>query len=155
MEGTHFTTPDGGTRRAALHNVHTVHVLWPDCDPAGILFSGHYYRWMDDATHFLFAKAGLHWNTLMGEYGVPGVPLVASHADFRHPAKYGEVLTVESHVAEMGRSSFKVSHRFRLEDVVTADGWERRVWVRAAPGDPSLLTPIPIPPDVRHALGVD
>ena len=138
----------------ALRNVHRVHVLWPDCDPAGILFYAHYFRWMDDATFFLFERAGLRKDRLLADYGVPGVPLVAAHADFRSPAKFGQVLTVESHVSAMGTRSFTVSHTFREGERVTAEGWEKRIWCKADPADAARLTPLPVPPEVRTALGV-
>lgn len=137
-----------------MRNIHTVHVLWPDCDPAGIVFYGNYYRWMDDATWFLFQKAGLDWRRLMAAYGVPGMPLVSAHGDFRSPATFGDVLTVESHVSQCGGKSLTVSHVFKAGERVTAEGWEKRVWVRAAPDDPAKITALPIPPEVKAALGV-
>jgi 4-hydroxybenzoyl-CoA thioesterase len=138
----------------ALRNEHRVHVLWPDCDPAGILFYGHYFRWMDDATYFLFERAGLRKTRLMADYGVPGIPLVSAHADFRSPARFGEVLTVESHVSQCGTRSFTVTHVFREGERVTAEGWEKRIWCKADPADPARLTPLPVPAEVRAALGV-
>lgn len=140
--------------RAALRSYHNVHVLWPDCDPAGILFYGNYYRWMDDATYFLFRKAGLPKERMIGDYGVPGMPLVSAHGDFRSPAKFGEVLTIESHVSGCGTKSFTVSHVFRQGSRITAEGYEKRIWCRASPDDPAQLTPIPFPEEIKAALGV-
>ncbi len=149
---------DLGARRTeaqqGLRNTRTVHVLWPDCDPAGILFYGNYYRWMDDGSYFLFVKAGLAWERLQAEYGVPGVPLVSAHADFLVPARFGEILTVESHVSQCGTSSFTVSHVFRLGDVIAAEGWEKRVWCSVDPDDPAKIKAIPLPEEIKAALGV-
>ena len=149
---------DKGTRQTAarqgIRNTRDVHVLWPDCDPAGILFYANYYRWMDDASYFLFVKAGLAWERLRADYGVPGVPLVSAHADFMTPAKFGEILTVESHVSQCGRSSFTVSHVFRLGDATAAEGWEKRVWCSVDPDDPAKIKAIPLPDEVKAALGV-
>jgi 4-hydroxybenzoyl-CoA thioesterase len=136
-----------------MGNIHHVQVLWPDCDPAGILFNVNYYRWMDDATFHLFEMAGLPWDELKAKYGAPGTPLVASHADFRSPAKFRDKLTIESEITEWGNSSFKVSHVFRIGDRLAAEGWERRIWCKANPGDPAKIKPAPIPDEVRKALG--
>lgn len=138
-----------------LANIHKVKVLWHDCDPAGIIFYANYYRWMDDASYYLFVKAGLAWESLMTEYGVPGVPLVSAHADFLIPAAFGNELTVESHISGMGRSSFTVSHRFRLDKGIAAEGWEKRVWCKVDPDDPTSISAIPIPLEIRTALGME
>jgi YbgC/YbaW family acyl-CoA thioester hydrolase len=104
------------TERHGARSTHTVHVLWPDCDPAGIVFYANYYRWMDDATHYLFTKIGLPFDVMQEKYGTPGVPLVASHADYRRPSKFHDTLTIESFVSQCGRSSFTISHIFRRGD---------------------------------------
>lgn len=141
-------------RAHPVSNRHRVHVLWPDCDPAGILFYGHYFRWMDDATFFLFEAAGLRKDRMLAEYGVPGMPLVSAHADFQSPARFGDVLEVESHVSQAGERSFTVTHVFCADGRVTAKGWEKRVWVHAAADDAVQITARPIPPAVRTALGM-
>jgi len=142
------------TPPAPLRNTHRIHVLWPDCDPAGILFYGHYFRWMDDATFFLFEAAGLRKDRMLPTFGVPGMPLVGAHADFRSPVKFGEILAVESAVTQAGNRSFTVSHVFRVGERVTAEGYEKRVWVRADAHDAARIEARPIPPEVRAALGM-
>lgn len=136
-----------------MRNTHNVQVLWPDCDPAGILFNVNYYRWMDDAAFHLFEKAGLPWDEMNEKYGSPGVPLVSSHADFRSPAKFRDKLTIDSEITEWGNSSFKVSHVFRIGERLAAEGWERRIWCRIDAKDPAKITPARIPDEVRKALG--
>jgi 4-hydroxybenzoyl-CoA thioesterase len=138
----------------SLRNVRDIHVLWPDCDPAGILFYGNYFRWMDDATFFLFERAGLRKDRMLADYGMLGMPLVAAHADFRSPAKFGDVLSVESFVSAASARTFTVTHNFRVGERLAAEGWEKRVWAKAEPGNPSRITALPIPPEVRAALGV-
>ncbi|MDH5749147.1 MAG: acyl-CoA thioesterase [Rhodospirillales bacterium] len=134
-------------------STHKVQVLWHDCDPAAIVFYGNYYRWMDDATYYLFVKADLEWNKLKTIYDKPSVPLVSAHGDFRSPAKFGDVLTIESHVSEWGTRSFTVSHVFHNGDKIAAEGYEKRVWCRVDPNDPGNIKAFPIPDEVRKALG--
>jgi YbgC/YbaW family acyl-CoA thioester hydrolase len=129
--------------------------MWGDCDAAGIVFYPNYYRWMDEASFLLFSSVGLGWNELRARYGTPGAPLVSSHADYRAPSKFADRLTVESRVAEWGRSSFTVAHRFTRGDVLVAEGWEKRVWVTVGADDPARIAPAPIPDEVRAAFAVD
>jgi acyl-CoA thioesterase FadM len=57
-----------------------------------------------------------------------GVPLVASHADYRRPSRVHDTLTIESLVSRCGRSSFTIGHIFRRGDELIPDGREKRVW---------------------------
>jgi len=136
-----------------IRNVHTIRVLWTDCDPAGITFYGNYYRWMDEAAYYLFKSVGIRWEDWRSRFDVLGIPLISAHADFRSPTKMGDELTVESTVSEWGRSSFTITHRFMNGDKLAAEGWEKRVWCKGDPADPSTFAAAPIPDEVRAALG--
>jgi len=135
-----------------MKNIHTVKVMWPDCDPAGIIFYGNYFRWMDDATHHLMDKAGFSFERLLGDLGIPGFPLVATHADFRSPAKLGDTLDIESHVSAIGRTSFTVSHTITRETDLIVDSWQKRVWCHADPDDARKITTIPVSEEFKQAL---
>lgn len=141
------------TDRLGVESTHRVHVLWPDCDPAGIVFYGNYYRWMDDATHYLFLKIGIPFDVMKQKYGTPGVPLVSSHADYRRPAAFRDTLAIQSFFSQCGRSSFTVAHTFRRGEDVILEGWEKRVWCRVDPADPTRIEAVPIPAEVRRAMG--
>ena len=136
-----------------VSNVHRVRVLWTDCDPAGITFYGNYFRWMDEASYYLFKAAGLRWEDWRSRWGAIGIPLISAHADFRSPSAFGDELAVLSHVSDWGTSSFTVSHRFTNGDRLAAEGWEKRVFCTGDPADPSSIAAAPIPGDIRAALG--
>ena len=138
----------------AFHNREDVRVFWSDCDPAGIVFYGNYYRWMDGATHDLFAAVGMTWRDMSTEFEVFGVPIISAHGEFRMPVRYGDVLNIESHVSKCGNSSFTVSHVFHRSEETVAEGWENRVACRVDPDNPNGLSSIRIPGNVREALGV-
>ncbi len=132
--------------------VHAVHVRWSDCDPAGIIYHPHYFRWMDDAAHLLLDKAGFGFERLLKDLGVPGVPLVSANADFRSPAMLDDLLEIECHVSEFGTKSFTVSHFIRRGETLIAEGWQKRVWCKADPDGSRKLTAHPIPDNFKQAL---
>ena len=136
-----------------IRNIHSIRVLWTDCDPAGITFYGNYYRWMDEAAYYLFKSVGIRWEEWRSRYDALGIPLISAHADFSSPSKLGDELTVESWVSQWGKSSFTVTHRFMNGDRLAAEGWEKRVWCKGDPRDPETFSSAPIPDDVRKALG--
>jgi 4-hydroxybenzoyl-CoA thioesterase len=140
-------------KRAILKNVHVVTVEWGDCDPAGIVFYPEYYRWMDEATLRLFARVGLGWNELREKYGAPGLPLIATHAEYRAPSFFGDCLEVEAWVSEWGTRSLTVSHRFVRDGTVTVEGWEKRIWSRGDPKGQGTIVPVPIPDEVKALFG--
>ncbi len=134
-------------------NIHEIRVLWTDADPAGITFYGNYFRWMDESAYYLFKAAGIEWEKWQEDWGALGIPILSAHADYRSPSKFGDLLSVESFVSEWGTSSFTVSHIFTNSDRIAAEGWEKRVWCKGDPADPSTFSSTPIPDAARTALG--
>lgn len=132
-----------------LVSVHPIRALWTDCDPAGIMFYGTYFRWMDECSFYLFRKARLRWENCWTELGMLGIPLVTAHCDFRSPVKFADEVTAESWITDWGRSSFVANHRFSVGTRVTAEGYEKRVWCAGNPSDPSTIKPIPIPGEIK------
>jgi len=135
-----------------LTNVHMIQVEWGDCDPAGIVFYPNYYRWMDEATWRLFARAGLTWERFQAEYDAPGMPLVNTHAEFRAPSFFTDSLGIESHISKIGTKSLTVSHTFTCKGNVVVEGWEKRVWCIGNPGRDRQVVTGPIPDQVKVLL---
>ena len=123
-------------------------LTWGDCDPAGIVYYPNYHRWMDAATWDMLAACG-HDAQRMREQSLT-IPLVHAECDFFASPQFGDLLTVHSHVAKHGRSSFCVVHAFvrgngPLLGELLARGREDRVWCRYqdGPGSPLRSTPLP------------
>jgi 4-hydroxybenzoyl-CoA thioesterase len=139
-----------------------IRVEWAHCDPAGIIFNPHYYRWMDSGTHALLQAAGFD---LIGQTHSDklfrGCPLVASNMTFRKPLYFGDVVVCSSQVERFGNTSFVVVHEFRLGDrrgdlaQPVASGSEVRVWGYSDANDPTILVARVMPDDVRAKLSVD
>lgn len=129
-------------------------VEFGDCDPARIVFYPNYFRWFDQGTHHLFASAGFPLLQLADARGLT-ISLVSARADFKVPAMWGDSIAIESHVARWGTRSFDVAH------IVThagtgapiAVGGETRVCIAIDPGDPARNRSVPVPADIRAALG--
>ena len=143
-----------------------IRVEWAHCDPAGIIFNPHYYRWMDSGTHALLQAAGFD---LIGQTHSDklfrGCPLVASNMTFRKPLYFGDVVVCSSQVERFGNTSFVVVHEFRRGDrrgelrgnlaQPVASGSEVRVWGYSDVDDPTILVARAMPDEVRAKLSVD
>ena len=128
-------------------------LAWGECDPAGIIFYPNYYRFMDEATWAMFAQAGYPAERMRAEHF--SLPLVDSRCEFLSSPLFGDEIEIRSQVARWGRSSFSVAHEFVIakDGRLLARGSESRVWCRYEAGPGSPLRSVPMPDDVRTALG--
>jgi 4-hydroxybenzoyl-CoA thioesterase len=134
-------------------NRREVTIEWGDCDPAGIVFFPNYLKYFDAATNALFLSAlGLNKYEMIQKYGIAGIPLVDVGARFFIPSVFSEVVTVESTVAEIKRSSFRMQHRLLKGEALAVEGFETRVWTGRDPDDPAKLRSRPIPDEVIERL---
>ena len=133
----------------ALVNRRDVFIEWGDCDPAGIVYYPRYFVMFDNATVALFASAGLKKHELVKDYDMVGYPMVDTGAKFFSPSKWGETITIESHVSAWKWSSFDINHRVLKGDAVAIVAWETRVWVCRHPDDPEKIKSKPIPEEVK------
>ena len=128
-------------------------LAWGECDPAGIVFYPNYYRWMDEATWSIFAQAGFGADRMRAEHY--SLPLVKSSCDFAASPLFGDEIEIRSQVTKWGRSSFTLTHDFVIakEGRALARGQESRVWCRYESGPGRALKSVPLPREVRTALG--
>lgn len=123
-------------------------IEWGDCDPAGIVFYPRYFAWFDACTAGLFAHAGLPKFQMLKTYGIVGIPMVDTRAKFLLPSKFGDIVTVETRIAEFRRSSFDVEHRLLKAGALAIEASETRVWVGRHPDDPDRIKAQAIPEEV-------
>jgi 4-hydroxybenzoyl-CoA thioesterase len=127
-------------------------IEWGHCDPAGIVFNPRFFEYFDWSTARLVHEAlSLGSLDLASAYGIVGIPLVDTRANFMRPSRYGEEIEIVSSVAAVGRSSFEVDHRLFNKGGLAVVGHEKRVWtIREA--DSGRLRAQAIPEDVVRKL---
>jgi len=129
------------------HFVHRLEVRFRDCDPLGHVNNAVYLTYLEQ-TRFS------HWRALWG-FGspelppeMPGIILARAECDFRRAARYGDVLEIRMHVADIGRTSFTYEYEIvdaHARTVATA----RTVQVMY---DYAAEKPVPIPDNIRALL---
>ena len=136
-----------------LTNRHQVTIEWGHCDPAGIVYFPNYFTYFDSSTNALFLRAlGFNKYEMLKVYDIVGIPLVDVQARFIVPSVFGDVVTIESTVEDIKRSSFRMRHRLLRGETLAVEGHETRVWVGRDPADPQKLKGRPIPPEVIARL---
>ena len=135
--------------------IHTVHVTFGDCDPAGIVFFPNFSRWMDTASLSFFMQCGVPpWRELERTRGIVGTPLLEINTKFMKSATYGETLVVATHVEEWRAKVVVQLHgitRARADggqDLI-CEGREVRAFVTRDPQDRDRLRAIAVPEDIR------
>jgi len=126
-------------------------VEFGDCDPAGIVFYPNYLRWMDAASLHYFRAMGVpSWNELAEQTGIIGTPIVDVTARFVRPASYGDVIDVETTIAEWRGKSFLFRHVIRRGGDVLVEGQEVRIFARLNPQDPRRIQAVVAPEAFRR-----
>jgi 4-hydroxybenzoyl-CoA thioesterase len=124
-------------------------IEWGHCDPAGIVFNSRFFEFFDRSAWLMFEAAlGVPPHQLSKVYDIVGIPLVGAQAKFLFPAKFGDILDMESQVTEIRRSSFHVTHRLFVGGTLAVEGLEQRVWAGRHPDDASRMKARAIPDEV-------
>jgi len=122
-------------------------VAWAEGDAAGKVFYPNFYLWFDRATEKLFRANRLSFAELARDFGIVGMPLLESGAEYQNACLHGAELTMESWVDDWSGKTFTVRHRITHRDGRPAlSGREKRVFVVADPDRPSGLRAI-VPPE--------
>jgi 4-hydroxybenzoyl-CoA thioesterase len=137
------------TREARMKTVvYRQRVEFGDCDPAAIVWFPNFFRWIDAASRHFFVECGVPpWHELERRIGVIGTPLVDTQARFVKSASYGDVLDIETSVAEWRDRSFVQKHRVMRGGELIMECTEVRVF--AARREGGGIRAVAAPEDVK------
>jgi 4-hydroxybenzoyl-CoA thioesterase len=132
-----------------ISNRKEIHVEWGDCDPAGIVYYPRFFEYFDACTNALFESVGFRKAEMLKTYGLLGIPMIDTRAQFYAPASFGETVRIETRIVEWGRSSFRVEHKLYNREVLAAECAEKRVWTVRDPQARNGMRSEPIPDEVK------
>lgn len=92
-----------------------VRIYWEDTDAGGIVYYANYLKYMERARSEWLRALGVEQLLLKTHDGAMFV-VIRAEADFRKPARYGDLLHVTCAVSEATRASLTF-----MQDVVRAD----------------------------------
>jgi len=131
-----------------------VQVEWSDCDPAGILFYGSLFRWIDSTSHRLMRQIGLSRDQALGPE-VLVFAVVEAQCQFVAPAVYDDRLEVRCRLTEIKRRAIRLDFRVLRpepdgEPHLVATAYEWRVLVTRGPAREMIA--VELPAALRDAL---
>jgi YbgC/YbaW family acyl-CoA thioester hydrolase len=97
---------------ALFHHI-DVRVMWPDTDPAGIVWFGVFFRYFENAEEDLYRRLGSDRTKLLRALHV-FMPRTSLQSVFRSPARLGEELSVGVGVSEM--SDARIGFAFDIHE---------------------------------------
>lgn len=148
---------------AAIHKKFTtkIPVYWFDCDPAGIMYFGNFFKYFEIAEEGLFASLGCKRAHIFEERKI-GFPRVETWARFRKPAAHGDAVEVTLWIERRTERSMLYCFEVRLEGdpelIVEGSYWVvcvQRPEFRSLPMPPEVLELLKdyLPPLSRRSRG--
>ena len=129
--------------------IYTQKVEFGDCDPARIVWFPNFFRWIDAASRNFFVECGVPpWHETERTMGVIGTPLVDTHAKFIKAASYGDVLQIQTSIAEWRGKSFVQRYRVTRGHELVMECDEVRIF--AGRREDGGIRALPIPESIRR-----
>jgi 4-hydroxybenzoyl-CoA thioesterase len=121
-------------------------IRFGDCDPSGIAYFPSCLNILNGVVEEFWGVVGFPWHELIVARKI-GTPTVHLDCDFSRPSVFGDLLTFDLCVRQLGRASLCFAHV-----VSGADGirWKARQTVVAT--STASHRAIPWPDDIRNAL---
>ena len=129
-------------------------VRWGDVDAAGIIFYGSYIRFFEIAETELFRAVGMPYGKIFDGLNI-WLPRVHLECDFHRAAQMDDLLEVSVYLASIGKSSLRFNFEVRKKN--EAGEIEEKLMATAhfvlVSTDRANLKPVPVPDELRRALG--
>ena len=135
----------------SIIKAYKVKVEWGDCDPYGIVFYPNFYKWMDSAQWSYFNKIKQPITKLEKIYGIVGLPLVHTEANYISACYREDILKIETRLIKITKSTIKLAHVIKRKNIEVCSGSETRIWAKNIEGK---ITSSPIPNEVRKIFNI-
>jgi len=95
-----------------------IRVYYEDTDFSGVVYHASYLRFLERGRTELLRDLGVHQAALHGDANALAFAVRRMTIDWLKPAKMDDVVTVETHVAEIKGASLVLNQRIVLGDMV-------------------------------------
>lgn len=90
-------------------------VIYGDTDQMGVVYYGNYLRYFEAGRNEFLRAKGARYRDLERELRIH-LPVVEATVRYRHPARYDDLLRVETEVVELRRASLRFAYRILRDD---------------------------------------
>lgn len=124
-------------------------VIYGDTDAGQVVYYANYFRWFESGRREIFRSLKINYNAL-DKRGII-TPVVEAHCNYFHPARYDDIVVIETQISELKEKSVKFEQRiYRKRDKkLLASGYTINVFV-----DKKMMKSMKIPSDIRKLLKI-
>ncbi|MBI4454185.1 acyl-CoA thioesterase [Candidatus Woesearchaeota archaeon] len=125
-------------------------VIYGDTDAGQVVYYANYFRWFESGRRELFRSLKIDYIEL-DKSGII-TPVVEAHCSYFHPARYDDIVVVETRISEIKEKSIKFENKvFRKKDrKLLAAGYTINVFV-----DKKKMKSIKISESIRKKIKID
>jgi acyl-CoA thioester hydrolase len=98
-----------------------IRVIYGDTDQMGVVYYANYLRYFEAGRNEFIRAKGLRYRDFEATFRLM-LPVVEASVSYRAPARYDDLLTVETSLAEVRRASARFDYRIVRDGEVVATG---------------------------------
>ena len=124
-------------------------VIYGDTDAGLVVYYANYFRWFESGRRELFRSLKISYIEL-DKRGII-TPVVESHCNYFHPARYDDIVVIETKISEVKEKSVKFDYDvYRKKDrKLLASGHTINVFV-----DKKKMKSMKLPDDIRKKIKI-
>jgi acyl-CoA thioester hydrolase len=96
-------------------------VIYGDTDQMGVVYYANHLRYFEAARNEFIRAKGLRYRDFEERFGLL-LPVIEAHVEYRLPARYDDLLTVEISLGEARRASARFDYRILRDGALLATG---------------------------------
>jgi len=98
-------------------------IIFGDTDQMGVVYYANYLRFFEGARASYWRALGRSYKDL--EDAQIAMPVVEAHCTYRRPARYEDVIAVDTDISEVRAASLRFVYEVRRGDELLAEGFTR------------------------------
>ena len=87
-----------------------IRVIYGDTDQMGVVYYGNYLRYFEAARNEWLRAKGACWRDIEAAHAVY-LPVAEAKVSYKRPARYDDLIVVETRLGELGRVSLRFDYR--------------------------------------------
>jgi acyl-CoA thioester hydrolase len=98
-----------------------IRVIYGDTDQMGVVYYANYLRFFEAGRNEFIRAKGMRYRDIEGEHGLR-LPVVEAGVQYRLPARYDDLLSVETSLVETRKVSLRFGYRLLRDGELLATG---------------------------------
>jgi acyl-CoA thioester hydrolase len=91
-----------------------IRVIYGDTDQMGVVYYGNYLRFFEAGRNEWLRAKGARWRDMEATHAIY-LPVAEAKVNYKRPARYDDVISVETRLGELGRVSLRFDYRVLRE----------------------------------------